>query len=202
MDDDSQRQWAEQVVEAVTAVFPDADFENWEQCDRLIAQAQATTQLIADYGLTSETAALLLNQTGHYYDNQGRYGEAEPLYQDALAMRKRLLGDEHPDVASSLNNLASLYNKQGRYGEAEPLFQDALAMYERLLGNEHPSVAHSLFNLGALRYNLSSYGEALALLLQAQPIYLTNLGPNHPRTQAFQSWIDLVQQALEAAGPG
>jgi hypothetical protein len=70
------------------------------------------------------------------------------------------------------------------------------------LGDEHPDVAHSLFNLGALRYKQGRYGEALALLLQAQPIYLTNLGPNHPNTQALQSWIDLVQQALEAAGPG
>jgi hypothetical protein len=66
MDEDSQRQWAKQVVEAVTAVFPDGDFENWEQCDRLIAQAQATTDLIADYGLASETAALLLIRTGYY----------------------------------------------------------------------------------------------------------------------------------------
>ncbi|MFZ4677719.1 MAG: NB-ARC domain-containing protein, partial [Nodosilinea sp.] len=85
MDDNSQRQWAEQVVEAVTAVFPNAEFENWEQCDRLIAQAQATTGLITVYGFTSEIAALLLNRTGYYYRSQGRYEEAEPLYRDALA---------------------------------------------------------------------------------------------------------------------
>jgi tetratricopeptide (TPR) repeat protein len=109
MAEDRQRQWAEQVVEAVTAVFPNAEFENWVQCDRLIAQAQATTTLISVYGLASETAALLLNRTGYYYKSQGRYGEAEPRYLEALAMRKQLLGEAHPDVASSLNNLAGLY---------------------------------------------------------------------------------------------
>ena len=31
--------------------------------------------------------------------NQGRYSEAEPLYQQALELYKRLLGEEHPDVA-------------------------------------------------------------------------------------------------------
>jgi hypothetical protein len=41
--------------------------------------------------------------------------EAEPLLVEALAMSKRLLGEEHPDVALSLNNLASLYFSQGRY---------------------------------------------------------------------------------------
>jgi hypothetical protein len=42
MDDNSQRQWAEQVVEAVTAVFPNAEFENWEQCDRLMLRGGRT----------------------------------------------------------------------------------------------------------------------------------------------------------------
>jgi tetratricopeptide (TPR) repeat protein len=105
-------------------------------------------------------------------------------------------------VATSLNNLAGLYRSQGRYEEAEPLYRDALAMYKRLLGEAHPDVASSLFNLGALRYNQGRYSEALALLLQAQPIYLSQLGPDHPNTQALQSWVDGVQQALEAAGPG
>ena len=244
MDEAPQRQWAEQVVEAVTAVFPDGDFENWEQCDRLIAQAQATIQLSAHYGFSSETVALLQSRIAYYYDSQGRYGDAEPLYLnalamrkqllgeahpavalslnnlaglyksqgrygeaeplflEALAMRKQLLGEAHPAVAASLNNLAGLYKSQGRYGEAEPLYLEALAMRKQLLGEAHPAVASSLFNLGALRYNQGRYSEAQTLLLQAQPIYLTNLGPDHPNTQELQRWIDFVQQALEAAGPG
>ena len=117
-------------------------------------------------------------------------------------MRKQLLGEAHPAVAASLNNLAGLYKSQGRYGEAEPLYLEALAMRKQLLGEAHPAVASSLFNLGALRYNQGRYSEAQTLLLQAQPIYLTNLGPDHPNTQELQRWIDFVQQALEAAGPG
>ena len=50
------------------------------------------------------------------YRAQGRYGEAEPLYQRALKIREKVLGPEHPDVAHSLNNLAALYHAQGRYG--------------------------------------------------------------------------------------
>jgi tetratricopeptide (TPR) repeat protein len=180
MDDNSQRQWAEQVVEAVTVVFPGGVFENWEQCDRLIAQAQATTQLITDYELTSETAALLLIRTGYYYQSQGRYGEAEPLFQDALAMSKRLLGEAHPSVATSLNNLAMLYFNQGRYGEAEPLLQDALAMRQRLLGDEHPSVATSLNNLAGLYDNQGRYGEAEPLLQDALAMRQRLLGDEHP----------------------
>lgn len=73
------------------------------------------------------------------YRAQGRYEEAEPLYLEALAMRKKLLGEEHPYVATSINNLAGLYHKQGRYSEAEPLYQQALAIADRALGAEHPT---------------------------------------------------------------
>ncbi len=34
-------------------------------------------------------------------------------------MRKKLLGDEHPDVASSLDRVAIVLNIQGKYGEAD-----------------------------------------------------------------------------------
>uniref|UniRef100_UPI000A752B74 tetratricopeptide repeat protein n=1 Tax=Geitlerinema sp. PCC 9228 TaxID=111611 RepID=UPI000A752B74 len=75
------------------------------------------------------------------YQSQGRYEEAEPLYRQALEMRKRLLGEQHPDVATSLNNLAELYRSQGRYDEAEPLYRQALEMFKRLLGEQHPRVS-------------------------------------------------------------
>ena len=181
MDDNRQRQWAEQVVEAITAVFPDAEeFENWEQCDRLIAQAQAATQLITDYRLASETAALLLSRTGYYNNNQGRYEQAESPYLEALAMRKQLLGKAHPDVATSLNNLAALYDAQGRYGEAEPLYLEALAMMKQLLGKTHPDVATSLNNLAALYDAQGRYEEAEPLYLEALAMRKQLLGKAHP----------------------
>ena len=73
------------------------------------------------------------------YNNQGRYSEAEPLYQQALELRKKLLGEEHPDVATSLNNLAGLYNNQGRNSEAEPLYQEAIIIATKTLGENHPN---------------------------------------------------------------
>jgi hypothetical protein len=41
----------------------------------------------------------------------GNYTAAEPLYKEALAIRKKVLGENHPDYARSLNNLASLYHE-------------------------------------------------------------------------------------------
>ena len=41
--------------------------------------------------------------------SQGRYAEAQPLYERSLAIWEQTLGADHPSVATSLNNLAGLY---------------------------------------------------------------------------------------------
>ncbi|TRU55085.1 MAG: tetratricopeptide repeat protein [Microcystis aeruginosa Ma_QC_Ch_20071001_S25] len=82
--------------------------------------------------------ALSLNNLAALYESQGRYPEAEPLYLEALDLRKQLLGDNHPHVALSLNNLAALYESQGRYPEAEPLYLEAINIATQVLGENHP----------------------------------------------------------------
>ena len=68
----------------------------------------------------------------------GKFADAVPLAQRALAIREKALGPDHPDVALALNNLAELYRNQGRYAEAEPLYKRALAIEEKALGPDHP----------------------------------------------------------------
>jgi tetratricopeptide (TPR) repeat protein len=58
----------------------------------------------------------------------GKFSEAMPLAQRALAIWEKALGPDHPDVATSLNNLAKIYRRQGRYTDAEPLNRRALAI--------------------------------------------------------------------------
>ena len=45
---------------------------------------------------------------------QGKYNEAEPLYERSQAIREKILGPEHPNVAQSLNNRAELLRAQVR----------------------------------------------------------------------------------------
>ncbi len=82
--------------------------------------------------------------------SQGRYSEAEPFYLEALQMRKDLLGQEHPNVATSLNNLALLYSNQGRYSEAITFFEQALDIAQRKLGENHPNTVLFRNNLKRL----------------------------------------------------
>ncbi|MFN7218041.1 tetratricopeptide repeat protein, partial [Microcystis sp.] len=113
---------------------------------------------------------------------QGKYNEAIPLAEQALAIRKKVLGDNHPNTARSLNNLAGLYESQGRYSEAEPLYKQALAIKKQQLGDNHPSTATSLNNLAALYRVQGRYSEAEPLYQQALAIRRKQLGDNHPNT--------------------
>jgi len=123
-----------------------------------------------------------LNQQVRDLYRSGRYTEAIPLAERALAITEAQLGPDHPDMATSLNNLALLYDSLGHYGEAEPLYQRALAITEAELGPDHPSAALSLNNLAALYFSMGRYGEAEPLYQRALAIDEGQLSPDHPTT--------------------
>jgi hypothetical protein len=53
------------------------------------------------------------------------------LYKRSLAIREKVLGPEHPNVASSLNNLADLCRAQGRHADAEFFYKRSHAIGEK-----------------------------------------------------------------------
>ena len=112
----------------------------------------------------------------------GRYQQAIPLAQRALAIREKVLGPEHPDTATSLNNLAGLYRDTGAYTKAEPLYSRALAIREKVLGPEHPDTATSLNNLAELYRATGAYTKSEPLYSRALAIREKVLGPEHPDT--------------------
>jgi tetratricopeptide (TPR) repeat protein len=108
-----------------------------------------------------ERAAALNRQVVQLY-RAGHYVEATPLAQEALAIREKALGPDHPAVGTT-NNLALLYQSQDRFAEAEPLYKRSLAIREKALGPDHPDVAIDLDNLAWLYRAQGRFAEALAM---------------------------------------
>ncbi len=133
-----------------------------------------------------------LNEQAVQLYKQGKYDEAIPLAEQALAIRRKVLGQDHPSVATSLNNLAALYESQGRYREVEPLYRKALEMRQRLLGNEHPDVAASLNNLAALYALQGRYSEAEAFYRKALEMNKRLLSSEHPNMAASLNNLALL----------
>ena len=96
---------------------------------------------------------------------QGDLVEAAKLYRQALEIREREQGPNHPDVAAVLNNLGGLEAAQGRYEAAQPLIERALSIRQTALGPEHVSTAESLSNL-ALLYAAEGKATAAESLYQ------------------------------------
>jgi CHAT domain-containing protein/Tfp pilus assembly protein PilF len=112
----------------------------------------------------------------------GKYQEAVPIARQVLAICEKVLGQEHPDTATSLHNLARLYDETGDYAKAEPLYRRALAIREKALGPEHADTALGLNNLAALYWATGDYAKAEPFLQRALAICEKALGPQHPLT--------------------
>ena len=57
----------------------------------------------------------MLNILALVYRDQSKFKEAGALLNDALAIREKTLGPDHPAVAATLNNLAVLYGMSSTY---------------------------------------------------------------------------------------
>jgi CHAT domain-containing protein/Tfp pilus assembly protein PilF len=123
-----------------------------------------------------------LSNLAAVYDKEGKLSAAEPLFKDALAMRKRLFKSDHPDIAASLNGLAHLYRAQGKLRDAEPLYADALAMNKRLFTGDNVRVAPSMNNLASVYKELGKLAEAEPLNIEALAMYRRLFKGDHPDT--------------------
>jgi tetratricopeptide (TPR) repeat protein len=72
-------------------------------------------------GRAHPDTATSLNSLAVLYDAMGKYKVAEPLYREALEIRKKLFGPNHIDTGTTLNNLAGLYQNIGDYAKADAL---------------------------------------------------------------------------------
>ncbi|CAM9778863.1 unnamed protein product [Ectocarpus fasciculatus] len=82
---------------------------------------------------------------------QGKYAEAEPLYEQCQAIEEKVLGSEHPSLATTLNNRAGLLYKQGKHKEAVPFLERASFILRKKLGESHHSTVANQKSLECLR---------------------------------------------------
>lgn len=124
----------------------------------------------------------------------GKYVDAVPLAQRALAIREKKFGPNHPYVAFSLTNLGILYWKLGRLAEAEPLYKRALAIRQTAFGPDNRNVAASLNNLANLYGDRGRYTDAEPLYRRAVAIEEAALGPDDPDLAIFLNNLASVYQ--------
>lgn len=113
---------------------------------------------------------------GEALNAQGKYREAAPYFERALALAPSVFGPEHENTAAMLGNLGLLYHAMGEYAKAEPLFHRGLAIYEAKLGKDDTHVAEALNNLANLYNSSGEYAKAEPLYHRSLKILEAKLG--------------------------
>ena len=121
----------------------------------------------------SEDIAARMSGLAILLQNEGKLPEAGPLLREALAMRRRMFGDEDGTVAESEHNLAVFLRRSGGdLQEAETLLRDAAAVGRKQPGDTNAaSLAFTLRELGLVLYDENAaLTEQEATLAEMLPI--------------------------------
>jgi tetratricopeptide (TPR) repeat protein len=92
----------------------------------------------------------VLNELGGLYMRFQRYPNSIAVYERALAIQRKALGSDHPDVGATLDSISEVRRRENNLDEAEQLLKQALAIKENALGTDHPDVATTLNSLARL----------------------------------------------------
>ena len=131
-------------------------------------------------------------EIANVYDSQGDYAQALLWYEKALAIKEKVLGKEHPDIATIYNNIANVYNTLGDYAKALLWHEKALSIMEKAFGKEHQDTAATYNNIAIVYYKLGDYAKALSWHEKALAIREKVLGKEHPDTAVTYNNIALV----------
>ena len=143
------------------------------------------------------TIAHLLNRTGLFFDNQGTPARAIRFLDRALAGRRRVLGEDHPDTLASRNNLAGAYESAGDLDRAIPLYEQTLADSVRVLGEDHRNTLASRNNLAGAHESAGDLDRAIPLFEQTLADSVRVLGEDHRNTLGSRNNL---AGAYESAG--
>ena len=139
-------------------------------------------------------AATLRHVLAERYHDLGLDNAALALEQQALAERRRVLGEEHPDTLLSLGNLGAYLSALGKRKEAEPFYREALEKSRRVRGDDNPETFVCISNLASLLRDNAQFTEAEVYFREALERRRRVLGDEHPDTlSSISEWAMLLR---------
>ncbi len=85
----------------------------------------------------------------------------------ALAIYRKVFGEDHPYVAIHYNNIGMAYEYLGDYDKAIGYYEKALAINRKTFGENHSNTANSYNNLGNVYLNKGETINAMEYYLKA-----------------------------------
>jgi eukaryotic-like serine/threonine-protein kinase len=149
-----------------------AEMGHYGEADTLMSGALAAYRRLAP---ESDSIAVCLNSLGNLRRYQGDFAGAEANYREALAMHRRVLGEDHPYVATDMHNLGRLLESRGDAAEAEKLLLGCLAVLDKVYDGPHMDKAQVMRSVAEFYLNQQRPDKADSLanaaLLMTRQLY-------------------------------
>jgi len=117
------------------------------------------------------------------------------VWQQAFAIRERLLQPPHKDLVESLSNLGAVHTDLGLYTDAETYYRRSLEMLRDLKAEAGPAYASNLHNFGSLLIELEAYDEGEIMLKEAIERRTVLYGARHQNTANSINYLGRLYMA-------
>jgi len=102
-------------------------------------------------------------------------------FRQAIAIRRKALGAQHPSVGITMSGLGRSLHALGQMREAERVFADGLVLLRKAWPNGHLGLAIHLQRHGLFWLDRGDFHRAEAMLREAVAMNLRVLPEGHPR---------------------
>ncbi len=136
--------------------------KRYDEGIKLLSRAREIAQKGDNNGRNADMATVLHN-LADIHSMQGQNAEARPLYEEAIALRKEVLGPQHPNVAESLNNYGGALMGLDLLDLALVAYDDAIAIRKLEYGASDPRTTLVMTNKAMALDRLKRFDEATKL---------------------------------------
>ena len=121
-----------------------------------------------------------LNYIGNEYYDIADYKTALEFYDKTFKMRKNILGEYHPEIATCYHNIGATNDALGNHEKAVSSYEKALTVLWKLDLEDTAEIARTYNNLGETYNRLGDYNKSLELHYKSLRIYREIHGDVHP----------------------
>ena len=154
--------------------------------------AEAEDQFLRILFRTKHPWPTLRNNLAILRSEQGRWTEAEELFEELVEERIVEHGMRHPDTLSTMHNLAALCNDIGKIDKAESIARATLEQKLIYLGPDHPDVFSTIKLMAMIYLRRGEPHEAERMLVPALESSQNILGHDHPETLSIMDGLVVV----------
>jgi len=125
--DPERELWCMRTLEVLNAAMPEPRFAEWARCDKLAAHGLAALDQADALGIETGAGARLACEIGAYFGQRGRYSEALPLAEQALAARGKSADTPARELARARTVCGQIALGSGRLQDARAHLEAAAA---------------------------------------------------------------------------